>query len=204
MSRGLGRIQRLILQVMKERADAEHGRRSPWSVEDIARAVLYQLKPNAVWRGSRAAADLRAAAATRWEVKRAIPRLVADGRLLPYEWAPLMLPASRAPRWKLAPETEIERQERLESQRRKRAEREAKKKRTQREDKGRQRRHGRQERKHEQVREKQRETLTRILGMLGSDNANERAIAARKAEKMRRDLGLSWDDIVTRFLPHGR
>jgi hypothetical protein len=210
MSRGLGRIQRLILQVMKERADAEHGRRSLWSVEDIARAVLYQLKPNAVWRGSRAAADLRAAAATRWEVKRAIPRLVTDGCLVSHKPAPRphTLPFIPKPMWKLPPETEIERAERLESQRRKKSEREGKKERQKREGRNRQQRRRRQERKSEQVEKKkadqQRETLARILGMLGSNSVNERDTAARMAEKMRRELGLSWDDIVTRSLPSGR
>jgi hypothetical protein len=33
--------------------------------------------------------------------------------------------------------------------------------------------------------------MPKILGMLGSDNANERQVAAEQAEKLRRELGLT-------------
>ncbi len=40
------------------------------------------------------------------------------------------------------------------------------------------------------------ERLTKILGMLGSNSDGERAIAARMADQLVRDLGLTWADIV--------
>jgi pyruvate/2-oxoglutarate dehydrogenase complex dihydrolipoamide acyltransferase (E2) component len=41
-----------------------------------------------------------------------------------------------------------------------------------------------------------RERLVKTLGMLGSDHAGERDNAARQAERLRRQLGMSWDDLI--------
>jgi hypothetical protein len=38
--------------------------------------------------------------------------------------------------------------------------------------------------------------LAKVLGMLGSDHEGERAAAARRAEALRKKLGVAWDDIV--------
>jgi hypothetical protein len=43
---------------------------------------------------------------------------------------------------------------------------------------------------------KARDTLVKALGMLGSDSDGEVLNAARVAEKQRRKLGLTWDDII--------
>jgi hypothetical protein len=42
----------------------------------------------------------------------------------------------------------------------------------------------------------QRDTLVKILGMLGSDHDGEILSAARQAETLRAKLGLDWDQIV--------
>lgn len=44
--------------------------------------------------------------------------------------------------------------------------------------------------------EHDRATLVRVLGMLGSSHDNEALVAARKAEDIRRRLGLTWDDLI--------
>jgi hypothetical protein len=41
-----------------------------------------------------------------------------------------------------------------------------------------------------------RKRLIAILGMLGSDQAGERAAAGLKAEELRKKLDLSWDQII--------
>jgi hypothetical protein len=41
-----------------------------------------------------------------------------------------------------------------------------------------------------------RAQMARILGLLGSDYPNERDTAARMAEKLRRDAGVAWADII--------
>jgi uncharacterized membrane protein YqiK len=41
-----------------------------------------------------------------------------------------------------------------------------------------------------------RDVLVKTLGMLGSDQPGERDNAARAAEKIRRRLGMSWDDLI--------
>lgn len=41
-----------------------------------------------------------------------------------------------------------------------------------------------------------REVLVKLLGRLGSDNDNERAVAGRIAWEMIRKLNLSWDDVI--------
>jgi hypothetical protein len=41
-----------------------------------------------------------------------------------------------------------------------------------------------------------RERLAKLLAMLGSDHAGERDNAALAIERMRRELGLSWDDLL--------
>jgi hypothetical protein len=41
-----------------------------------------------------------------------------------------------------------------------------------------------------------RDTLVRVLGMLGSSHDNEALAAARKAEAMRARLSLTWDDLI--------
>jgi len=53
-----------------------------------------------------------------------------------------------------------------------------------------------------------RKRLTALLGMLGSSSAGERDNAARQAERLRRRLGKSWNDLVgdhvvyiDRFIP---
>ena len=38
--------------------------------------------------------------------------------------------------------------------------------------------------------------FVKILGMLGSDHAGERAAAGALADKMRRDAGVSWGDVI--------
>jgi len=48
-------------------------------------------------------------------------------------------------------------------------------------------------RKHQQVLMRK---LAKVLGMLGSDHEGERAAAARRAEALRKELGVAWDDIV--------
>ena len=42
----------------------------------------------------------------------------------------------------------------------------------------------------------QRERLVKILGMLGSDQAGERDNAACSAERQRKAVGMSWDDLI--------
>ena len=44
--------------------------------------------------------------------------------------------------------------------------------------------------------EHDRTTLVRVLGMLGSDYDPEVLVAARKAEEIRKRLGLTWDDLI--------
>lgn len=41
-----------------------------------------------------------------------------------------------------------------------------------------------------------RQTLARVLGMLGSSNPGERENAARLAERLRRSSGLSWAELL--------
>jgi hypothetical protein len=41
-----------------------------------------------------------------------------------------------------------------------------------------------------------RNTLVKVLGMLGSDHDGEILNAARSAERLRRKLGVSWDDLI--------
>jgi hypothetical protein len=41
-------------------------------------------------------------------------------------------------------------------------------------------------------------TLARLLGMLGSTHDNEVLVAARKAEALRRKLGLTWTALLVR------
>ena len=42
----------------------------------------------------------------------------------------------------------------------------------------------------------ERKKLAAILGMLGSSSAGERDNAATLAEKLRRQLGLTWEDLL--------
>jgi hypothetical protein len=42
----------------------------------------------------------------------------------------------------------------------------------------------------------ERKKLASILGMLGSSSAGERDNAATLAEKLRRQLGLTWEDLL--------
>jgi hypothetical protein len=44
--------------------------------------------------------------------------------------------------------------------------------------------------------EPSRTKLVRLLGMLGSDHAGDRANAARMADQLVRERGLSWSDVV--------
>jgi hypothetical protein len=46
-----------------------------------------------------------------------------------------------------------------------------------------------------------RERLARVLGMLGSDHEGEVVAAARQAERLRAEAGLSWNQIVVSALP---
>ena len=46
-----------------------------------------------------------------------------------------------------------------------------------------------------------RALLARILGLLGSSHDGEVIAAARQAERLRADAGLTWADIVTPRLP---
>jgi hypothetical protein len=41
-----------------------------------------------------------------------------------------------------------------------------------------------------------RSLLVKSLGMLGSDHAGERDNAARAAERQRKKLDMSWDDLI--------
>ena len=41
-----------------------------------------------------------------------------------------------------------------------------------------------------------RELLVKALGMLGSDQAGERASAALVVEKQRGKLGMTWDELI--------
>src|SRR5437762_1794476 len=45
------------------------------------------------------------------------------------------------------------------------------------------------------------ERLARVLGMLGSAHDGEVLAAARQAERLRVDAGLTWPEIVARALP---
>ena len=38
--------------------------------------------------------------------------------------------------------------------------------------------------------------LTKVLGLLGSDHEGERDAAARQAESLRKELGMSWEEIA--------
>lgn len=44
--------------------------------------------------------------------------------------------------------------------------------------------------------DKERDTLVKTLGMLGSIHDNEALAAARKAEEIRKRLNLTWDDLI--------
>jgi hypothetical protein len=46
-----------------------------------------------------------------------------------------------------------------------------------------------------------RERLARVLGMLGSAHDGEALAAARQAERLRAEAGLTWAEIVIRALP---
>ena len=48
-----------------------------------------------------------------------------------------------------------------------------------------------------------RDKLSKILGMLGSDHAGERASAGAAADKLVRDAGLSWPDVIGTGAPVG-
>jgi hypothetical protein len=41
------------------------------------------------------------------------------------------------------------------------------------------------------------EKLARVLGMLGSNNSNEVLVAAAQAERLRREAGLTWQDVLS-------
>jgi hypothetical protein len=41
-----------------------------------------------------------------------------------------------------------------------------------------------------------RDKLIKVLGLLGSSHDGERANAAQQAERIRKEAGLSWGDIV--------
>src|SRR5450755_2270052 len=43
----------------------------------------------------------------------------------------------------------------------------------------------------------QRDRLVKILGMLGSEHVGERASAARAADQFVKDLGATWNDVLT-------
>ena len=43
-----------------------------------------------------------------------------------------------------------------------------------------------------------RERMVKLLGMLGSDALGERAVAAKKADDLRRELGVEWTDILVK------
>ena len=47
-----------------------------------------------------------------------------------------------------------------------------------------------------EIHRRPRELLVKYLGMLGSDQAGERATAALFCEKQRKQLGLTWDDLI--------
>jgi hypothetical protein len=44
----------------------------------------------------------------------------------------------------------------------------------------------------------QRRTLVGLLGHFGNDNAGQRDVAATKADKLRNELGVGWDDLIVR------
>jgi hypothetical protein len=46
-----------------------------------------------------------------------------------------------------------------------------------------------------------RERLVRVLGMLGSDHPGERANAAAAADRLVREAGLRWPDVIVLALP---
>jgi hypothetical protein len=46
-----------------------------------------------------------------------------------------------------------------------------------------------------------RERLARVLGMLGSDHPGEVVAAARQAERLRADAGVTWAEIIVTALP---
>ena len=46
-----------------------------------------------------------------------------------------------------------------------------------------------------------RDRLIKVLGMMGSDHVGERASAAQQAEKLRRELGASWHDLLSPQTP---
>ena len=50
---------------------------------------------------------------------------------------------------------------------------------------------------------RQRERLVKLLGMLGSHHAGERANAAQLVEQHRAVLGLTWDELIIPALGHG-
>jgi hypothetical protein len=43
---------------------------------------------------------------------------------------------------------------------------------------------------------KMKDKLAKLLGMLGSNHVGERNNAATQIEKLRKELDLSWDDII--------
>jgi hypothetical protein len=45
------------------------------------------------------------------------------------------------------------------------------------------------------------ERLTKLLGMLGSEFAGERAAAGAKVEQLRRDLGMTWAELLQSVAP---
>jgi hypothetical protein len=47
-----------------------------------------------------------------------------------------------------------------------------------------------------EIHSRPRELLVKYLGMLGSDQAGERATAALFCEKQRKQLGMTWDDLI--------
>ena len=48
------------------------------------------------------------------------------------------------------------------------------------------------------IRSRTRDLLVKALGMLGSDHAGERAVAALMAMKQRVKLGMTWDELIVR------
>ena len=173
MSRGLGRLQRAIIEFVWAQAGAQRTpQRQHWRVEHLVMNVVQ------VQRGSTA----RQQADARKRIRRACSGLEAAERLVRVGVG-----------WTLPPETPAE------ARRRRKRYRISE-------------RSERQEQEQEQERQRAswfvaprtrpvidratRVKLVKVLGKLGSDSDAESVVAAKQAERLRAELGCSWNDLL--------
>jgi hypothetical protein len=174
MSRGLGRLQRAIIEFVCAQAGAQRTpQRQHWRVE--------QLVGNVVQRGSTVRQHTaRQHADARKRVRRACSGLVAAERLVRVGIG-----------WTLPPETPAE------ARRRRKRYRISERSERQEQEQARQRASWFVAPRIRPVIDRAtRAKLVKVLGKLGSDSDAESVVAAKQAERLRAVLGCSWNDLL--------